>query len=87
MRAALRDSHNFHVIPSATSASNRVSSQQPVYPKADGTVSHEKPGIHGVHLDCRFGYGSITFVTAAFGMTAAGRAINKTLKKRLEKPT
>ena len=59
------------------------SSQQPVYPKEDGSVSHEKPGIHGVHLDCRFGYGSITFVTATFGMIAAGRALNKALKKKL----
>ncbi|MBI5041361.1 MAG: tRNA cyclic N6-threonylcarbamoyladenosine(37) synthase TcdA [Gammaproteobacteria bacterium] len=88
VRAALRDSHNF---PRNTQRYFGVecvfSSQQPVYPKADGTVSHEKPGIHGVHLDCRFGYGSITFVTAAFGMTAAGRALSKTLKKRLEKTT
>ncbi len=59
------------------------SSQQQVYPKEDGTVSHEKPGIHGVSLDCRFGYGSATFVTASFGFMAASRAINKTLKKRL----
>lgn len=88
VRATLRDSHNF---PRNTQRYFGVecvfSSQQPVYPKADGTVSHEKPGIHGVHLDCRFGYGSISFVTAAFGMTAAGRALNKTLKKRLEKAT
>ncbi len=59
------------------------SSQQQVYPKEDGTVGHEKPGIHGVSLDCRFGYGSATFVTASFGFMAASRAINKTLKKRL----
>lgn len=58
------------------------SSQQQLYPKEDGTVSHEKPGIHGVSLDCRFGYGSATFVTASFGFMAASRAINKTLKKR-----
>lgn len=59
------------------------SSQQQVYPKADGTVSHEKPGIHGVSLDCRFGYGSASFVTATFGFVAASRVINKTLNKRL----
>lgn len=59
------------------------SSQQQVYPKEDGSVSCEKPGIHGVSLDCRFGYGSATFVTASFGFMAASRAINKTLKKRL----
>lgn len=59
------------------------STQQPVYPKADGSVSHAKPGIHGVHLDCRFGYGSSSVVTATFGLVAAGRALDKALKKRL----
>ena len=59
------------------------SSQQQVYPKPDGSVSHEKPGIHGVSLDCRFGYGSASFVTGTFGFIAASRAINKALKKRL----
>ncbi|MBI5461799.1 MAG: tRNA cyclic N6-threonylcarbamoyladenosine(37) synthase TcdA [Gammaproteobacteria bacterium] len=84
VRSALRDRHNFPRNPQRYFGVECVfSTQQPVYPKADGTVSHEKPGIHGVHLDCRFGYGSITFVTAAFGMTAAGRALDKALKKRL----
>lgn len=58
------------------------SSQSPVYPKPDGTVSHAKPGIHGVSLDCRFGYGSVSFVTASFGFIAAAQAVNKTLKSR-----
>ena len=57
------------------------SSEQQRYPRQDGTVGLEKPGIHGVHLDCRFGYGSATFVTAAFGMAAAARAINRSLIK------
>ena len=60
------------------------SSQQQVYPKEDGTVSHEKPGVHGVSLDCRFGYGTSSTVTATFGFIAVARAINKTLKKRLQ---
>jgi tRNA A37 threonylcarbamoyladenosine dehydratase len=59
------------------------SSQQQVYPKPDGSVSHEKPGIHGVSLDCRFGYGTSSTVTATFGFVAAARAINKILKKRV----
>lgn len=84
VRGALRDRYGF---PRDTKKNFGVecvfSSQQPVYPRADGTVGHEKPGIHGVHLDCRFGYGSISFVTAAFGMVAAGRALNKALAKRL----
>jgi len=59
------------------------SSQQKLYPKADGSVSHEKPGVHGISLDCRLGYGSASFVTAVFGFIAASRVINKTLQKRL----
>ncbi len=58
------------------------SSQQPLYPKEDGSVCHAKPGIHGVSLDCRFGYGAATFVTASFGMMAASRVINRTLAKQ-----
>ncbi|MFV2055392.1 MAG: tRNA cyclic N6-threonylcarbamoyladenosine(37) synthase TcdA [Thiohalomonadales bacterium] len=56
---------------------------QKAYPKSDGTVSFAKPGIHGVHLDCEFGYGAVSFVTATFGMLAASRAVNKSIKKRL----
>jgi len=58
------------------------SSQHKLYPKEDGTVSHQKPGIHGVNLDCRFGYGSAVFITATYGFIAASRAINKALHKR-----
>lgn len=84
VRAALRDQHNFsRNIQRYFGVECVFSSQQPVYPKPDGSVSHAKPGIHGVHLDCRFGYGSVSFVTAAFGMVAAGRALDKTLKRRL----
>ncbi len=61
------------------------SSQQQVYPRPDGTVSHQKPGIHGVSLDCRFGYGATSVVTACFGFMAAGRVIDKLLHKRLGK--
>lgn len=55
------------------------STQQPVYPKASGSVSTEKPGIHGVSLDCTMGYGSAAFVTATFGNVAAYRAIEKSI--------
>ena len=61
------------------------SSQQRLYPKEDGSVSHEKPGIHGVSLDCRFGYGSVSFVTATFGLFAAALAVNRSLH-RLQQP-
>jgi len=82
VRSQLRNEYNF---PRNTKRSFRVecvfSGQQPVYPKTDGTVSHEKPGIHGISLDCSMGYGSATAVTATFGNVAASRVINKTLQK------
>jgi len=58
------------------------SSQHQVYPKADGSVGCEKPGIHGVHLDCSMGYGSASFVTATMGFVAVARLIEKTLQRR-----
>ena len=53
------------------------STQQQVYPQNDGTVSQQKPGIHGVSLDCRFGYGASSSVTATFGFVAAARVMEK----------
>ena len=58
------------------------SSQHQVYPRADGSVGCEKPGIHGVHLDCSMGYGSASFVTATMGFVAVARVIEKTLQRQ-----
>jgi tRNA A37 threonylcarbamoyladenosine dehydratase len=58
------------------------SAQQQVYPRADGGVGHQKPGIHGVHLDCTMGYGSASFVTATMGFVAVARVIEKHLLSR-----
>ncbi|MFK5913656.1 MAG: tRNA cyclic N6-threonylcarbamoyladenosine(37) synthase TcdA [Woeseiaceae bacterium] len=84
VRSTLRDQYNF------TRNSKRrfgidcvFSSQQQLYPKDDGTVSHEKPGIHGVSLDCRFGYGAASFVTGTFGFIAVAHLIKKFLAKEL----
>ena len=54
------------------------STQQPLYPRADGSVGHEKPGTAGTTLDCATGYGSSVVVTATFGMVAAARVLEKT---------
>lgn len=83
VRSTLRDQYNF---TKNTKRSFRVdcvfSSQQQLYPKEDGTVGHEKPGIHGVSLDCRFGYGAASFVTGTFGFIAAAHIIKKFLNKK-----
>jgi len=56
------------------------SAQQQAYPREDGSIGHQKPGIHGVHLDCTMGYGSASFVTATMGFVAVSRAIDKYLR-------
>jgi tRNA A37 threonylcarbamoyladenosine dehydratase len=86
VRASLKKNHGITTKPGKTFGVDCVfSSQQPVYPKADGTVSHEKPGIHGVSLDCRFGYGAASVVTPVFGFMAASRVINRVLAKHARK--
>ena len=82
VRSRLRAEYGFSKNPKRRFGVECVfSTQQPVYPRADGTVSYRKPGIHGVSLDCRFGYGSVSFVTASFGFAAASRAVNRALAR------
>lgn len=84
VRYQLRSRHGFSRNPKRTFRVECVfSTEQKRYPKGDGSVSYEKPGIHGVSLDCRFGYGSTCLVTASFGFMAAARVVNKTLQRKL----
>ena len=83
VRAKLRESYNFSRNTKRYFGVECVfSSQQQLYPKADGSVGHQKPGIHGVNLDCNMGYGSASFVTANFGFVAASRLIHKIIRKQ-----
>jgi tRNA A37 threonylcarbamoyladenosine dehydratase len=82
VRAKLRSDYGYSKTPKRYFGVECVfSTQQPLYPNANGEVGHCKPGIHGISLDCSMGYGSATHVTATFGFVAAGRAIDKILKK------
>ncbi len=51
--------------------------QQARFPQADGKVSHQKPGVSSVTLDCDTGYGSLVAVTAVFGFVAASQVMNR----------
>ncbi|MCW8900779.1 MAG: tRNA cyclic N6-threonylcarbamoyladenosine(37) synthase TcdA [Gammaproteobacteria bacterium] len=83
VRSTLREQYNFSKNSKRSFGIDCVfSSQQQLYPKEDGSVSHQKPGIHGVSLDCRFGYGAASFVTGTFGFIAAAHIINKFLSKQ-----
>lgn len=55
--------------------------EQPWYPQSDGTIGRQKPGVKGVRLDCDMGYGSVSTVTATFGMFVASRVINISLRR------
>lgn len=84
VRKRLRDHYHFPRNPKRYFGVECVfSDEQPVYPKEDGSVCPEKPGIHGVHLDCSMGYGAAAAVTATFGLVAAQRALDKALARRL----
>ena len=56
------------------------SNERPVYPTADGCLSHE-PQDPGKGLDCATGYGSVSFVTGTFGFHVAAVTIKLLLKK------
>lgn len=82
VRAKLRASHGFsRNLKRYFGIECVFSSQQQVYPKTDGSVGQQKPGIHGVHLDCSMGYGSVSFVTGAMGFVAVSRVIEKHLRR------
>lgn len=52
--------------------------EQPVFPSADGAISAEKPGNRQTGgLGCAGGLGSVTAVTATFGMVAAAHVLKK----------
>ncbi|WP_338686150.1 tRNA threonylcarbamoyladenosine dehydratase [Haloferula helveola] len=52
------------------------SDETPLYPTCEGGVSHERPSELPAGLRCDAGYGSVTHVTAAFGLAAAGRVLD-----------
>lgn len=62
------------------------STEQLVYPDADGEVCHAKQSQDGaMRLDCSGGFGAATHVTASFAFFAVGKAINKLIKKKSAK--
>jgi len=84
VRSRLRAEYGFSKNPRRRFGIECVySSEQPVYPDGSGAVTHAKPGVPGARLDCEQGYGSVSFVTGTFGLVAAGRAVNKSLERRL----
>ena len=84
-RSLLRYRHGFSRNPKRRFGIECVySTEQLVYPQADGTVCAAKPDEEGsTRLDCASGFGASMMVTASFGMIAASRVVDKLLKRRL----
>jgi len=51
------------------------SEEAPLYPTCEGEVSAQRPEALPAGLRCDAGYGSVTHVTATFGLIAAGRVL------------
>lgn len=86
VRAGLRQQLGYSRNPKRRYSMDCVySTEQPLYPAADGAVSHAKPSQpERTTLDCASGIGSFVGVTACFGFTAAAHAIRKYLRDQLK---
>ncbi len=85
VRSRLRAEYGFTKNPKRRFGIECVFSiEQPVFPNGEGGVTYAKPGVPGASLDCDQGYGSVSMVTATFGMVAAARAVDRALKCKLQ---
>lgn len=79
-RKRLRKEHGFPRNDRKFGVECVCSSETPVFPASDGTVCAVResaaPG-ESLRLNCDSGFGSVTFVTGAFGFAAAARAVAK----------
>lgn len=81
VRNLLRRDHGFSRNPKRRFEVECVySTEQLVYPQADGSVACRKPEPgEALKLDCGSGFGSAAFVTGAFGFVAAQRVVERLL--------
>ena len=80
VRRLLRNEHGFAKTPMGKNPEpmgiEAVFSDEPqVFHQCDGGVSTERPEQGSQRLNCATGLGTVTHVTAAFGMIAAGRVL------------
>jgi len=79
-RKNLRTHHGFPKAPTGKKVRKFgvtaiFSSEAPVFPQTDGSVSCERPEGSNLRLNCESGYGTATPVTATFGLIAAAQAL------------
>jgi tRNA A37 threonylcarbamoyladenosine dehydratase len=79
-RKNLRSHHGFPKAPTGKKIKKFgvtavFSTESPVFPQCDGSVSTQRPEGTNLRLSCESGYGTATPVTATFGMIAAAQAL------------
>jgi tRNA A37 threonylcarbamoyladenosine dehydratase len=84
-RKNLRAHHGFPKAPTGKKVKKFgvtavFSTEAPVFPQCDGTVSCERPEGTNLRLNCESGYGTATPVTATFGLIAAAQALEIIMK-------
>ncbi len=80
-RKNLRTHHGFPKAPTGKKIKKFgvtaiFSSEPPVFPQCDGSVSPHRPEGSSLRLNCESGYGTATPVTATFGLIAAAQALD-----------
>jgi len=80
VRKLLRSQYGFSNNPRRYFSVDCVfSTEQLRYPQPDGGIGYSKPGISGLSLDCRLGYGAASYVTAVFGFLAVAKVLERGL--------
>jgi tRNA A37 threonylcarbamoyladenosine dehydratase len=79
-RKRLRADHDFPKAPTGKRINKFgvtavFSTEAPMFPQEDGSVSCERPAGTNLRLNCASGYGTATPVTATFGLIAAAQAL------------
>ncbi len=83
VRKQLRTDYGFSKNPRRYFSVDCVfSTEQQRYPQPDGSIDFCKPGISGLSLDCRLGYGAASYVTAVFGFVAVARVLERALQAK-----
>lgn len=87
VRSMLRRDYHFTKNPKRKFGIDCVySTQQLVYPNADGSVCQQKADAEGsMRLDCNAGFGAVTMVTGTFGFVAAARVVDKLIARKRRK--
>jgi tRNA A37 threonylcarbamoyladenosine dehydratase len=84
VRRRLRRDHGFPKGDQPFGVECVLSREDPVCPHKDGSVCSQRPDAPDLRLDCNTGFGTASFVTGAFGLVAASRAVRRIVEAETE---